>query len=161
LRGVALPAEPRLPDGLYAAEGEPLWLEVREGLAYLLSALTGAAHLPLALAPEGDTLVGEVGMARHRFRRADPIPAPAAWEGRYVHGGLDAAIEVTVHDGKASLARGVGPLRSVIDLLALRPDLALARQGEGAWTQGFAVSFEGGGARLVANRSRMLRYART
>jgi hypothetical protein len=52
-------------------------------------------------------------------------------------------------------------LRNVIDLQALRPDLALARQGEGAWTQGFAVSFEAGGLRLVANRSRMLRFRRS
>jgi CubicO group peptidase (beta-lactamase class C family) len=160
LRGVALPAESRLPDGLYTDETEPLWLEVREGVAFLLGALTGAAHLPLALAVEDDTLVGEVGMVSRRFRRAGPIPAPAAWEGRYVQAALDASLEVTARDGKATLTRGAGPLRSVIDLQALGSDLALARQGEGAWTQGFAVSFDAGGLRLVANRSRILRFVR-
>jgi hypothetical protein len=161
LLGASVPTEPPLPDGLYAADGEALWLEVREGVAFLLGSLAGAAHLPVSLAVEGDTLVGEVGMARHRFRRATPMPPHPAWQGRYVHAGLDASLEVTVSDGKATLTRGVGPLRNVIDLQALRPDLALARQGEGAWTQGFAVSFEAGGLRLVANRSRMLRFRRS
>ena len=164
LRGVPTPEEGRLPDGipegLYVAEGEPLWLEVRQGQAFLLGALAGSAHLPVALTVDGEVLAGEVGQVRRRFRRAAPLPVPPGWEGRYVHMGLDAAFDVAVRDGRATLTRGTGPLRSVIDLQPLRPDLALARHGEGAWTQGFAVAFEAGGARLVSNRSRMLRFTR-
>ncbi len=164
LRGVPTPTEGKLPDshpeGLYVAEGEPLWLEVRDCHAFLLGALAGSAHLPVALGVEGETLVGEVGQVRRRFRRAAPLPAPPGWEGRYVHKDLDAAFDVAVQGGKAMLTRGAGPLRSVIDLQPLHPGLALARHGEGAWTMSFAVAFEDGGARLVSNRSRMLRFAR-
>jgi CubicO group peptidase (beta-lactamase class C family) len=160
LRGETVPPETKLPDGLHVAEGEPLWLEVREGGPYLLGAQAGSAHLPVSLAVEGDGLVGEVGLVRRRFRRAAPMPAPLSWAGRYVHRGLDGAFDVVVEDGKATLARGTGPLRSVIELQALRPDLALARHGDDAWTQGFAIAFEAGGAQLVANRSRMLRFVR-
>jgi CubicO group peptidase (beta-lactamase class C family) len=160
LRSATVPAETKLPDGLYVAEGEPLWLEVRQGGAFLLGAQAGSAHLPVSLKLEGDVLVGEVGLVQRRFRAAAPMPAPVSWEGRYVHRGLDAAFDVAVEDGGATLTRGTGPLRSLIRLEALRPDLALARHGEGAWTQGFAVAFEAGGVRLVANRSRMLRFVR-
>ena len=86
--------------------------------------------------------------------------APAWWEGRYEHRGLDAAFEVSVRDGNATLERGVGPLRAIIDLRPLGPDLARASHGEGAWTQEFAVAFSDGGARLVSNRSRILKFDR-
>lgn len=164
LLGAAAPAEgalpPTTPEGLFVADGEPLWLEVKDGGAFLQGAKAGAAHLPVTLAASGDALEGEIGLARRRFTRARPLAAPLAWEGRYSNRDLDAAFEVAVRDGKATLTRGTGPLRSVIELQPLRPDLALARQTEGAWTQGFAVAFEGGKARLVSNRSRVLSFNR-
>lgn len=164
LRGVATPTEGALPDGfpegLFVADGEPLWLELRQGGAFLLGAQAGSAHLPVSLAVDGAALVGEVGLARRRLRPAMTLAAPAWWDGHYEHRGLDAAFAVAVQDGRATLTRGVGPLRAVIDLMPLGPNLALARHAEGAWTQGFAVAFEAGGARLVSNRSRMLRFAR-
>lgn len=164
LLGTEAPVEGALPagvnEGLYVAEGAPLWLEIQQRAAFLQGAKAGAAHLPVALSASGDALEGEIGLARRRFTRARPLAAPAAWEGRYVLREFDAAFEVAVADGRATLTRGTGPLRSVIELQPLRSDLALARQTEGAWTQGFAVAFEAGRARLVSNRSRVLAFSR-
>ncbi len=165
MRGMATPREgalsDSLPDGLFVADGEPLWLELRQGGAFLLGAQTGSAHLPVSLAMEGQALVGEVGLARRRFQTAMATTAPAWWEGRYEHRGLGAAFDVAVRDGKATLEHGVGPLRAVIDLRPLGPGLARASHGEGAWTQEFAVTFGDGGARLVSNRSRILKFDRS
>lgn len=154
----ALPAT--IPEGLFVAENEPLWLEIQQHSAFLQGAKAGAAHLPVSLAATGDELVGEIGLARRRFTRARKLAASPAWEGRYINRDLDAAFEIAVCDGVATLTRGAGPLRSVIELQPLRPDLALARQTEGAWTQGFAVAFTDGAARLVSNRSRVLLFTR-
>jgi CubicO group peptidase (beta-lactamase class C family) len=175
LHAVVLPPPARgvLPAGLYAEPGAPLWLEHAAGVVTWLGAqekvhadgaggvVGRSAHLPIALRAEGGAIVGEIGLVP---RRLVPVPAGLKadpdWAGSWVCPAQNARFEVTVAAGEASMTIGAGPLLAVIPLRPIGEGRALAERREGPWDQRFCLQFGRDEVRLVANRSRGLRFAR-
>jgi CubicO group peptidase (beta-lactamase class C family) len=175
LVGVTLPAPARgvLPRGLYAMPGTPFWIEHEAGVVTWLgqaetvypdgaSGVAGrAAHLPIRLAMEGGAIAGEIGHVGRRFVPvAADIPADPAWEGEWTCPAQNARFTVTVNNGEARLVMGSGPLREDLPLRPLGEGRALASREEGPSTQRPCLMFSAKEARLVANRSRVLRFVR-
>jgi CubicO group peptidase (beta-lactamase class C family) len=168
------PATDLLPEGRFVAEDGPFWLEQNNGVVDWLgakqvlhrgadgTAAGDAAHLPIRLERVPGGIAGEIGHVARRFRPVPAdLPAPAAWVGTWVCAAQDARFDIAVSGGVASLSGSVGPTRTTCTMQPMRADLALVdRDNGGPWRQRVAVQFDGDEARLVTNRSRVLRFRR-
>lgn len=168
LLGERLPAPARLPEGLYAEPGSPYWLEVTGGTATFLGAgealhdggegwaVSLSAHLPMRLRAEGAAIEGEVGHVARRFEPVVPEADFGGVEGEWVLAAEGARFSVA----EGAMRVGLGPLRQAAPLRSLGQGRFLAETKDGPWEKRFVLFPEGEGLRLVANRSRMLRFAR-
>jgi CubicO group peptidase (beta-lactamase class C family) len=168
------PARGVLPEGLYAMQGTPFWIEHAGGVVTWLGArepvyadeadgvASRSAHLPIRLWLEDGAIAGEIGHAPCRFV---PVPAGLApdpgWAGAWVCPAQNARFDVAVADGEARLTAGAGPLLADLPLRPIGEGRALAeRGGDGPWTQRACLQFGRDEVRLVTNRSRVLRFVR-
>ena len=171
LHGLAMPAPARasVPEGLFAAPDEPLWIRHERGTLTFLGAeqrlldggegwaVSDAAHLPIRLRRDGDAIAGEIGHVPRRFL---PVPPEtrlgAGWDGEWVCREQDARFAIAEN----GLTIGPGPLRRVLPLTPLGGGRALTDRSEGPWRQRACLARDGDVIELVSNRSRVLRFTR-
>lgn len=174
LTGEALPDDPQsVPDGLYAAEGGPLWAEfaggaisVMGGYEKLASDGEGGlrslpAYLEVNLKAEADgALAGRIGGVS---RRLLPVPADTALDkrlvGRWRDDRLD--VEITIRaDGTASWP-WAGTIGLETKLTPLPNGRALADLKHGPWRHRPCLWLQPDGSlRLASHRSRILHFSR-
>jgi CubicO group peptidase (beta-lactamase class C family) len=163
------PARDTLPEGLFAAPGEPAWIRHERGTLTFLGAqdtledggngwaVADSAHMPIRLRRDGEAITGEIGHVERRFL---PVPADAAlgrgWDGEWVCPAHDARFSIA--DG--TLRMGAGPLHRALPLQPLGHGRALTDKTEGPWRQRACLALHGDTIRLVTNRSRILRFSR-
>jgi CubicO group peptidase (beta-lactamase class C family) len=163
------PAPDVLPEGVFVAEGAPVWIEHKAGvLSYLdaqgtlfrdgADAVSRAVEMPVRLRPEGGSIVGEIGHVRRRFRPVAAAGARPDWAGEWVCAAQNARFAIAVADGRAVLTAGAGPMRRELALHPIADDMALLERQDGPWKQRACLHFTDGEVRLIVNRSRVLRY---
>lgn len=175
LFGAALPGTkaPSVPNGMFIAEGEPLWLEIKDAEVSFLGARqmlfaapseaveSRSAELPIRLQAQGDEICAEIGHVARRFRRAPArLEVRPDWAGRWHCPIHHAEFEIEVSRAGARLFWGTGPSRGAFDLVPIAPDLALFERRDGPWQQRLCLSFERDTIRLISNRSRILCFKR-
>ncbi len=169
LTGAPLPvASAALPDGLYATETGPWWIEIKGStLNYLDNEDTLYEHdgavlssrsptSPAFLKRDGDDIVGVIGHAERRFRPAITETVPAELSGRWLSP-EGAMLEV---DGDA-VVMGVGPVRHRMPLTSLGNGRFLFTLVDGPWTRRIMLHrLSNDRLELVLSRARMMEYRR-
>lgn len=158
----------RLPDGLYATETGPWWIEVRgSSLTYLNNSDTlyadGEAAVtsrsptsPALLQWDGEAITGEIGHVRRRFLPARSEAVGADLQGRW----LSPEGAMIVIDGD-DLIMGTGPLRRRMALTPLGGGRFLFSLVDGPWTKRILLHrLTETRVQLVLSRARMVEYER-
>jgi hypothetical protein len=173
LTGETLPRRSNsLPNGLFAAESGPFWLEVADGTATFLGAaeplyqsedgaMSLSPHLPMRLRRAGTAIEGEIGHVARRFLPGRPDDSLASVQGTSFQGTWAApAFHAQFDIVGDHLETGVGPARMRMPLLPLGNGRLLAEGRDGPSTRRFAMAFSGDTVELSLNRSRVLRFER-
>lgn len=170
LSGLALPTPAaRLPEGFYATETGPWWMEIKGSTCSFLDAeetlyedgdgwvSSRSASSPIRLRVDGGALAGDVGHAPRRF-----VPVtldnedPATLDGRWRS---DEGGEFEIIAG--TLVMGIGPLRRNMKLTALGNGRYLFILRDGPWTKRVCLHMLGvDHVELVTSRARMIEYRR-
>jgi len=157
-----------IPDGLYATEEGPFWLEMKDGVAIFLGAgetlyqgedgwsVSLSAHMPMRLRWTGDAIEGEVGHAARRFVPVRPDDCLSEVQGRWVCPAYHA--DFTIQDDKLDM--GIGPARTSAPLLPLGGKRLLMDGKDGPWTKRSSLVFNGDRVGLFLNRSRLVQFER-
>ncbi|MGO4704426.1 serine hydrolase domain-containing protein [Microvirga sp. 2MCAF38] len=169
LLGEALPKRSaRIPDGLYATEDGPFWLEMKDGVATFLGAgdtlyeaeggwsVSLSAHMPMRLRWTGEAIEGEIGHAARRF-----VPVKADDCLSRVQGHWTCAAYHSTFDIKGDrFETGIGPARMSAPLTSLGNNRLLMDGKDGPWAKRSSLVFDGDKVRLFLNRSRVLQFER-
>ena len=169
LLGEALPARStRIPDGLYATEEGPFWLEVKDGAATFLGAgetlyegedgwsVSLSAHMPMRLRWTGGAVEGEIGHAAHRFVLVRPDDCLSRVQGHWVCPAYHSDFEIRGD----RLEMGIGPARTSAPLSSLGSNRLLMDGKDGPWTKRSSLVFKGNRVGLFLNRSRVIQFER-
>ncbi|MCB8820771.1 serine hydrolase domain-containing protein [Microvirga rosea] len=169
LFGKSLPPRSRwIPDGLYATEAGPYWLEVSDGIATFLGtgdtlyegeggwSVSLSAHMPMRLRWTGEAVEGEIGHAARRFFPVKPDDTLSRVQGHWTSHRFHASF--TIQDSR--LQMGVGPARTSSPLISLGADRLLMNGKDGPWPKRPSLVFEGDHVLLALNRSRILHFER-
>ncbi|MGH9915911.1 MAG: serine hydrolase domain-containing protein, partial [Pyrinomonadaceae bacterium] len=156
-----------LPDGLYATETGPYWIELKNGIATYLDAedtlyddgdgwfSSRSASSPLRLHWTGSALEGEAGYVQRCFLPVNPETVPDDLNGHWVAGQYGARFEIK--DGM--LMMGIGPTRRSMPLMALGNDRFLFTLNDGPWRKRICLHrLARGKMELVLSRSRIMEY---
>jgi len=170
LTGLPLPKPSvSLPDGLYATETGPWWLEIKGSTCSFLDAedtlyedddgwvSSRSASSPIRLRLDGSALTGEVGHATRQFLPVVPtVDVPATLDGRWRS---DEGAEFDIVSG--SVVMGIGPLRRCRPLTSLGSGRFLFTLHDGPWTKRVCLHMLGDDhVELVTSRARMIEYRR-
>jgi hypothetical protein len=162
-----------LPQGLFAAEKGPFWIEHAGGELTFLGAIerlfkdeddcavTRSAHLPARLRQVPGGIAGEIGHVARAFAPVTgDIALPKSWDGEFVCEQHGARCSITRGDGGAQLAIGAGPLRVTLPLTPLDAHRALTDHRAGPWRQRacLVLNPRARTLRMVTNRSRVLQF---
>jgi CubicO group peptidase (beta-lactamase class C family) len=168
LTGETLPPRSNsLPNGLFAADTGPFWLEVADGTATFLGtaeplyqsgngAVSLSPHLPMRLRRDGTAIAGDIGHVARRFLPVRPDHIIESVQGTWVAPTFHAHFDI-VGD---HLETGAGPARMRMPLVPLGNGRLLAEGRDGPSTRRFAMAFSGDTVELCLNRSRVLRFER-
>ncbi|MBZ6076975.1 serine hydrolase domain-containing protein [Microvirga puerhi] len=169
LLGESLPRRStRIPDGLYATETGPFWLEMKDGVATFLGAgdtlyegedgwsVSLSAHMPMRLRWTGEAIEGEIGHAARRFLPVVPSDDLSKFQGDWVNPRYHASFTI---EGD-TLQMGIGPARTSASLISLGGDRLLMNGKDGPWPKRPSLVFDGTQVSLFLNRSRVLHYQR-
>ncbi|SDP28697.1 serine hydrolase domain-containing protein [Phyllobacterium sp. OV277] len=168
LTGLPLPeTNCTLPDGLYATETGPYWIELKNGIATYLDAedtlyddgdgwfSSRSASSPLRLHWTGSALEGEAGYVQRCFLPVNPETVPDDLNGHWVAGQYGAQFEIK--DGMVIM--GIGPTRRSMPLMALGNDRFLFTLNDGPWRKRICLHrLARGKMELVLSRSRIMEY---
>ncbi|MGO4722650.1 MULTISPECIES: serine hydrolase domain-containing protein [unclassified Inquilinus] len=169
LLGEALPERgTEIPDGLYAADRGPEWLEVKDGVASFLGSgetlhrgedgwsVSLSAHFPMRLRWAGGAVEGEIGHVARRFRPVAPDDVLDRVQGEWSCPEFHA--DFTIAGDRMEM--GVCPARTTAPLVPLGGNRLLAEAKDGPWPKRICLAFDGDVVRLALNRSRVLRFQR-
>lgn len=158
-----------LPDGLYATQSGPFWLEIKGSTCTYLDAddtlyededgwvSSRSASSPMRLRVDGDALVGEAGHAPRRFLPVADHEVPAALSGRWIS---SEGAEFVIDQG--TLTMGIGPVCNTMPLTALGNGRYLFTLIDGPWTKRVCINMLGPDhLELVSSRARMVEYRRS
>ncbi|MBL6455606.1 beta-lactamase family protein [Belnapia sp. T6] len=165
------PAAGLLGPGLYAAaDGGPFWIEVTADAVSFLGtqerlyaggdgwAVSCSPYMWIRLRQDGPAIEGEVNHAARRFLPVGEAACDPAWAGEWRHEEFGAAFRVAEDGG--SIRMGAGPLQANMPLTPLGAGRAVFRRADGPWAQRPCLHFQGGTARIVSNRCRVLDFHR-
>lgn len=163
------PRSQAIPDGIYASNAEPYWLQVNQGVANYLGAseklyqgadeneaISLSAHMPMRLRWDGKTLQGEMGHATRHFVPTTSNPCLSMVQGRWLHPESQACFDIEGDD----FVIGVGPLRTRGKLTSIGFGRLLVEMLDGPWQKTFCLYFQGYSVQLIAHRSRVLNFRR-
>lgn len=169
LLGESLPKRgARIPDGLYATETGPFWLEMKDGAATFLGAgetlyeagdgwsVSLSAHMPMRLRWTGEAVEGEIGHAPRRFVPVKADDGLSRAQGRWECPAYHAAFEIKGD----RLEMGTGPARMSAPLTSLGNGRLLMDGKDGPWTKRSSLVVAGDTVGLFLNRSRVLTFKR-
>lgn len=170
LHGLALPeASSTLPQGLYATETGPYWVQVgAASINYLDSEDTlydvgngvyssTSPSSPVSLKAEGDKLVGEIGYAARTLLPVTPKKAGTELDGHWTADLYGAQFDIV--DGHVVM--GIGPIRNTMPLEDLGNGRWLFTLYDGPWTKRVCLHrLDENRVELVLSRSRMMEYTR-
>ncbi|AWM85859.1 serine hydrolase [Microvirga sp. 17 mud 1-3] len=169
LLGHALPSRSiSIPNGLYATDSGPFWLEMKDGVATFLGAgetlyqgedgwsVSLSAHMPMRLRWTGNAIEGEVGHVARRFFPVQPDDCLSYAQGHWICPAYHS--DFTIRGDK--LEMGVGPARTSAALSPLGGKRLLMDGMDGPWTKRSSLVFDGNHIALFLNRSRVIQFER-
>lgn len=170
LTGLPLPRPTSgLPDGLYATETGPWWLEINGCTCTFIDAddtlyddgngwaSSLSASSPMRLRLDGSALIGEAGHAPRRFLPVGKHKVDPLLSGRWCS---SEGAEFEIVNG--ALSMGTGPVRNTMPLTALGNGRYLFTLLDGPWSKRVCLHvLEKDRVELVSSRARMIEYRRS
>ena len=164
---------PTVADGIYATNTGPHWLSISNGSVNFMGAQSNCyvdhtdsninssnLYLPLKFSVCSGDISGEFGFVKRKlFRVPEEVSIETKWAGSWGPEGNRPVLTIDVSSGEARVVSGVGPSKTISNLLPIGNGRALFERSEGPRKQMVCLEFDCNGAELKMSTFRSRNFS--